>query len=262
MKKLLTALIALAISLIFGTASANNNLNTARWYKVYWSGIHVADLIAGANNNRLDTVIRSYGIVQKVSQYSSRTSTVFNIDNGQYVPLSFYTEFQQRSGARKIDIKYSGNGTIVEEAVTPPDNRAKRPAVAETLKKNAVDPLTAFMIARQEIKNNLAKGNNKFSLDIYDGRRLSRLDFDIYGRMQREIEDKKYNVVKVTFKRQPVAGYTKNELRRAKDEEPLFTLYISDDETFLPIKADAEAPLGTAVLLLEKECESVDSCVN
>ncbi|PIR38087.1 MAG: hypothetical protein COV35_07555 [Alphaproteobacteria bacterium CG11_big_fil_rev_8_21_14_0_20_39_49] len=244
----------------YAGALPEDTISAIRWYKVYWSGIHVADLKAHVKEDGLDAIIESYGIVKKVSKYESVFKTRFNYVEGEFVPDSYYTEFQQRNGGRKIDIKFNKDGTVAKEEVTPPDNRAKRPAVSEKLKHDTFDPLTAFMAARKKVKESLEKGNNSFSIKMYDGRRLSDLDFKIEGRFDRKISGTKHKLVKVTFKRKPIEGYTQNELKRMQKEEPVFTLYLSDDEKLLPIKMDADAPLGTAVLLFEKDCPSLDKC--
>jgi hypothetical protein len=252
--------------LIFSATGVNakvipsDTVKTVRWYKVYWSGIHVADLKADVKEDGLDAIIESYGIVKKISKYESKFKTKFQYVEGEFVPNSYYTEFQQRNGSRKIDIKYNNDGVVSEEKVVPPDNRAKRPAVDDNLKQDAFDPLTAFMAARKMLKESLAKGEDQFELKMYDGRRLAKLVFNIEGRFDRNIKGNKHKVIKVTFKRKPIEGFTNNELKRMKGEEPIFTLYLSDDEKLLPLKADAEAPLGTAVLLFEKECLSIDEC--
>jgi hypothetical protein len=261
-KYLLTVLLVLftTTSAIGDGFNKKNHLNSTKLYKVYWSGIHVADLIINIENDSIFANIESYGIVKKVSKYRSSFKSQFEYNNDHYKPISYYTEFEMRNGSKTINIQYSPDGTIKNEVVTPPDKRSKRPAVKDILKNNSADPLTAFMISRQLIKENLAKNNTKFSLNIYDGRRLSRLDFQIHGKYERKINESIRKIVKVSFKRIAIDGYTQNELRRMPKEEPLFTLYLSDDETLLPLKADAEAKLGTAVILYEKDCISFTAC--
>lgn len=258
---LLIFLILVPISNSSASAGDNETLTVARWYKVYWGGLHVADLVAGINGSRFDTIIKSYGIVKKFSNYSSSTTSYFDVENGKYIPKSFFTEFQQRKRHRTIDIKYNENGGILDEAVNPPDNRAKRPAVDVTLKDGSVDPLTAVMIAREKIRESLENGNTAFSFNMYDGRRLASLDFKLNGRKKTTVNGKEHDVIEVTFRRNPIAGFTHNELKRMKSEEPDFTLYLSDDENLLPVKADMDAELGVAVLLLERECKSISECI-
>ncbi len=240
--------------------SYDNLNNKAAWYKVYWTGVHIADLVVEVKDGSMDTVIESYGIVKKISKYASRTSSKFSFENGKYIPKSFYTQFQQRNGGKKINIVYNSSGIIEAESVTPPDKRGKRPAVKNEMKVDTVDPLTAVMVAHAKIKESLKQNIKNFSFNMYDGRRLAQLDFTIGGRMHRNINGKSYNVVMVTFVRKPIAGFTNKELSRMKEEEPVFTIYLNDDKYLMPIKADAEAPLGKAILIMEKECKSIETC--
>jgi len=179
MKKLFISLFIIFLSTANVSAKAlpNDTINTVRWYKVYWSGIHVADLKAQVKEDGLDAEIKSFGIVKKISKYESTFQTRFGYVEGEFIPYSYYTEFQQRNGGRKIDIKYNKDGIIADETVTPPDNRAKRPAVEDELKHDTFDPLTAFMVARKKLKESLLNGDNSFDLKMYDGRRLAQLDF-------------------------------------------------------------------------------------
>lgn len=254
--------IVIAIILLPFAAMANKTdteLSAARKYNVYWAGIHIADLIAEVKDNKMQAIIESYGIAKEVSKYRSKTSSEFILNNGAVLPASFFTEFQQRDQLRKIDIKFSEDG-IKHEQVTPPDNRKKRPAVPDILKKDAVDPLTAAVVAREKILESLANNTNKFEFNIYDGRRLSALKFNVYGLVKRIINGKSTETVKIDFKRYPLAGYTSNEMKRAKGEEPVITFYL-EPGTLYPLAADAEAKLGTATLVMEKECDSLDSCM-
>ncbi|MDB2415273.1 DUF3108 domain-containing protein [Rickettsiales bacterium] len=244
----------------FAATDDTDKLQTAPWYKVYWGGFHIANLWTEITDGQIKAVIESYGLVKTLSKYESSTKSSYIKKDNRFLPAHFQTIFKQRHGSRSIDIKYNDSGNIKDEAVIPPDNRLKRPAVEDAKKKNAVDPLTAILVARQKIKNGLKNGNDKFSINMYDGRRLSELDFTIYGKQQKTIKNRQYDVIKIDFKRLPIEGYTDNELKRFKSEEPVFTLYLEDNDLMLPIKAEADAPLGTAVLLMEKDCLTLSQC--
>ena len=259
MTKIITLIIVL---FTFSAAASTEKPEATRLYRVYWSGLHIADLAASVKGNKVDTIIESYGIVRKVSKYRSKTQSKFDFADGRFVPLSFYAEFTQRNGGRSIDIKYDESGNIIHEKVTPPDKRYKRPAVEDEMKINTVDPLTAFLAARLKLIENMQAGKQNFSFNMYDGRRLSRLDFKIKGRYERDFEDHgKQKIIEVAFRRNPVAGYTDNELERIDGEEPDFTVFLTDDDKLLPIKVDAKAKLGTAVLLYDKDCDDIEVCI-
>lgn len=248
MKKIFLGLFILLLPAI---SYADDNIVTNRKYSVHWNGMYIADLFADIKEGNLSAKIESYGLVKKVSKYSSQYNTKFIKNGDNYISQSYHNSFTQRRGDKVIDIKYNKKGEVISDVITPPDNRAKRPAVEDTLKNQAYDPLTAVLVAHKAIKDAVKKQENEFYIKIYDGRRLARLDFKIYGHEEIIINGKKRRVIEVSFKRAPIQGFTNNELKRMHKEEPDFTLYL-DENDFLPIKAEAEAPIGNAMLLLEE----------
>lgn len=233
----------------------------ARLYKVYYGGIHIADLAAEFSDQHVATIIKTYGLVKKVSKFSSQTIGYYRPQNKDYLPASFSTEFFQRRGKRTIDLDFSPKGEITSENVVPPDPEWKRPKVDASLKKGTYDPMTSFVVARHRIRQALAIGNKTFKFPMYDGRRLAELQFTVFGRETRTIDKIKYPVVKVQLRRVPLAGYTDNERKRIKaGEEPLVTGYFSDDELFVPILVIADAPLGSAVIRFDRSCKTLADC--
>ncbi|MCE3231756.1 MAG: hypothetical protein K0R98_13 [Rickettsiaceae bacterium] len=251
MKKLLLTILITLLSAKLALAEPSPNITATRIYKVYVKGIHVGDLKGIIKDNQIEANIQSYGLAKKISKYESLDRTDFNFISNAFLPQSYYTKFNQRQGGRTVDIKYSDNGRIVYEQVTPPDKRYKRPAVKEEHKKGAVDPLTAFLVARQKIIEGLQNNTTSFSFNIYDGRRLAKLEFEIQGREVQKINRKDTKVIAIKFKRQALEGFTNNELKRIKTEEPTFNMYLSDDDDMLPIKANVFSDLGTAVLIVD-----------
>lgn len=250
-KKLFLAFLVILSSAQLAFAETSPIINATRTYKVFVKGIHVGDLIGEIRDKEIKATIKSYGLAKAISKYESFDRTDFTFNNDAFIPRSYYTKFIQRQGAKIVDIKYGSNGTVITEQVTPPDKRYKRPAVKEENKKGAVDPLTAFLVARQKVIEGLKSGNNSFSFNIYDGRRLARLEFEIKGREIQKIKNKDTNVISVTFRRLALEGYTNNELKRLKTEDPTFNMYLSDDNDLLPVKANVFCELGTAVVVAQ-----------
>jgi len=234
--------------------------DSARWYKAYWSGIHVGDLFAQFKEGKFNARVETIGIVKKISKYRSDFSGTYDYKDGKYAPRSYYTFFTRRGGNKTIDITYDENGNVTYDKTVPPDKAFKRKPVIAENKNGTFDPLTAILEIRRQIKLALDEGRKEFDVKVYDGRRLARFAFKIIGRYDRTIEDTPYKVIQVDFFRHPIEGFTKNELKRRKGEEAEYTMYLSDDEYMLPLKVDAEAPLGTAVILFEKECPSIEQC--
>jgi hypothetical protein len=243
-------------------AHASEPKDFTRWYKVHWGGLHIADLVASKQGNRLTTKIETYGLVKKVSRYANHAYVDYEERNGRVVPRLFDQKMQQRQRKRYVSIEYDKDGIITKDQVTPPDNRAKRPAVPQEQKAGAPDPITASLMAWQYVKAwQQGEGPDRFTLSYYDGRRLAKLDFHIQRRLVREINKRNYKVILVTFRRSPVSGFTNNELERMEGEEPDFNVYFSDDEIMLPLITFAKAPLGHASIVYERECKAIENCL-
>ncbi len=233
--------------------------HVARWYKIYWNKVYIADLKVEVGQGSIISQIESIGFVKTVSNYANHSYGKFKEENGVYKQNYFESHLQQRQGSKETKIYYSADQRITTEILTPPDSKGKRPKVAEDLKNGAANPLFSAILARQKIKESLADGSSKFSFRSYDGRRLSNLEFKILGKETIKTLDKNIDVVKISFRRIPVAGFNHKELNRMKGEEPDFTIYLEQD-TLLPLKADATAPLGQAKFILEKECGNIQEC--
>lgn len=254
------AITVLLFTLIPLTSIASDTpLKTARWYKIYWKAIHIADFRMGIDGESLVSNIDSQGLAQKISKYKNYTSGSFHKIGDAYLPVHFDSSLRQRQGTIKVRLDFDKNGNITEESVIPPDKRYKRPAVANASKVGVVDPLTAIMVAKSKIETSLSEGEKEFSFNIYDGRRLFRLDFNIYGIETIKALEKNWDVVKIGFRRFPLEGFTNNELKRMKGEDPDFIVYLEKD-SLIPVKADAAAPLGRAMFVLVKECDTVAEC--
>jgi len=234
-------------------------LRVARWYKIYWNGLYIADLKVEIGENNMISQIDSLGVVKTISNYANRTYSKFHMEKGLYIQDYFESRLQQRKGTKEVRIYYAADGKIRTEVLTPPDSPGKRPKVSDDMKIGASNPLFAAIVARDKIKAAITGQEKTFNFNIYEGRRLSRLDFIINGKENIKILDKNIDVVKISFRRVPIAGFNKKELDRMKGEEPDFIVYLEED-TLLPIKADAAAPLGKAKFILEKECRNIEEC--
>ncbi len=236
---------------------------TARRYKVYWLGLHIGDLfieIARQANGfyQVTALIRSYGLAQLVSNYSSDTISLAEYkisDEGTFQPVGFQTSFQFRKKHRDITITYAPDGAVAGENNQPPENRLKRPAVPPELQKGAYDPLTLGLIARQKVAHlyDPKKTPQTFTLPMYDGRRRSDLTFTIHGLIEE-------GYIHVSFDRTPIAGFTNNELKAIKKRDPTIHMYLSQED-YWPVVAKGESPLGTAYGKLNKICVNIEACM-
>lgn len=256
---LITISVLCSVLLPFAASAQEITEKTARWYKISWNKIIIADFKVEVDGNSMASSIQSLGVVRKVSKYSNTSEGKFKKVGNSYVPTYYHSYLTQRQGSKEVTINYDASGKIIKEAVVPPDKAYKRPPVKNESKQSVVDPITAALVAREKIRASLASGEKQFSFNIYDGRRLSRLDFNIEGEESIKVLDKRRDVVRISFRRVALEGYTNNELKRMKGEEPDIVVYLGKDD-LLPLSAKAAAPLGKAVFKMVKECKTLEEC--
>lgn len=244
--------------------------HAVRWYKVYWLKGRVGDLVVGITPQAdggyfIESHMNSRGVAKKLFKFwSVSTSTARAIDGDRgYYPIDFQNESRLRNRIRTIDLHFNpNNGALRTEAVTPPDNRDKRPAVPDLLKQDVVDPHTSILIAHRHILHALKWGIKDFMIPGYDARRRYNLYFTLHGKKVIQLHGEPIQVVHVGLRRHVIAGMTEREKERHQDEEPSIDLYLEDTPYLLPVKIVAEAPIGSAVAIFERDCEAVAGCRN
>jgi Protein of unknown function (DUF3108) len=203
---------------------------------------------------------KANGFIDYVFNWMSYQVSEVRVYKNKVVPESFKSKINLKKKTKEILLDYDNNGRISFEKVTPPDNRAKRPAVENKLKAGSFDPLSIVLEARRLVMN--AFDNNSFdkngiynfTLALYDGRKRTDVNF--------ELSNKKTNgLYYLKFTMKSVAGYTNNELKDIKKGERIIGIYI-DPETFTPVTATGWSPLGTAKARLVTDCTtSFEDCI-
>ncbi|MCC7259405.1 MAG: DUF3108 domain-containing protein [Alphaproteobacteria bacterium] len=236
------------------------------WYKFYWSGLYAGDIIIGVTETEgkyeARAVIETQDMVRTISRFWSDTSIHGTREKGAYRPTHYDTYYHRRKGGgRKIVLDYEGDARIVKEDYNPPENRQKRPAVPPEQRDGAPDPITLALVVRQKLRALLDAGTKKFTMRMFDGRRLSDVNFEIVGKDIIEVKERRRDVIHIVYEQSPVAGYTNNEMKRLAGENPRVDIYISDDDRLIPLQVEGTAMMGTASAMFRKECRLFEECL-
>ncbi len=250
LKRFLSASFAIIIALLAQGAMAENMHAS---YKVYWSGMHVADLQATTEDNRIVTQIDTKGLVGMVSNYKNQAETTFREHNGEYIPTRFSKKSQKTTGDKHTEIAYSNVGRASTQKSTESHSSQ---ALKDAGELQAVDPLSAFVIAREKVRRAIKLNQTTFSLPTYDGKKLARLEFEILGAQTKSINDEMENVLHIRMTRVPLSGFDANE----SSTNSVVELYVSNDKHLIPLFADASAPVGHATIIINKRCFPADEC--
>ncbi len=236
--------------------------NFIRKFNLRYLSFDVADLILEGNSSGYFRVYsKTNAFVDYLFGWRDYSISNFTIGENYILPKNFKTKLLFKKKVREIEVNFSDDGKkVVSDKVTPPDNRAKRPAVPDNLKIAVYDPLTAGIEARRLVieaveKNNFnSKGRYNFSLPIFEGRRRTDLMFDISNK-------KVEGMYVLKLYRRAVAGYTDNEKNDINKGDVVIDIYL-DAKNFLPVKAEGRNFLGTARASKIADCTSFEQCVN
>lgn len=248
-------------------ASASENLtplNEKLYYEAQWSninfgkiGIEIDQQVDKAN---VICDITSSGIMALFVKHSSHTTLTATGKNFNYPERVYESNYHTRKKARAVKLTYKG-GKIAEEELNPPENREKRPAVPQDDINGAYDLMSFLLQMRSEITKAQRTGKTDFTLNAYDGRRLSQADFNIVGEKAITIAGEKQSALAVTARRKQLAGFTESEIADNDPNEPSLTIYFSNDKKLIPLMMEVPFFGQKISAVLIKKCDKAGECL-
>ena len=199
--------------------------------------------------------IMTTGLVKVFVKHSSHTTV-----SGTGLEAAYESRYQTK-GKKKYVKMVTHDGVTGGEVLVPPDNPTARPPVPTSIKKNVADPLTIILRMRDELWKAEKNHTDHFSLMLYDGRRLTQVNFAVGSKKTMHYGGKDVPVILVSLSRKFIAGFTKTELSDRDPNEPPARLYFTDDARLLPIRAEFNMLFGTASATLVRECTGTESCL-
>ena len=169
-------------------------------------------------------------------------------------PVTRMTNKQERYVSRETGEEVAHEDLPWNKNDTPREREEERKRqVPEALRIDTLDPMAAFIAARQQvIAMGAAKSPVKFRVPVYDGQRR----YDIVGTTAAPrittINEKSYEVIAVNATLVPLAGFsTRGEERMRKSRGKL--LFTADDR-FIPVQVTIENEFLTGVMNLAADC--------
>lgn len=235
-------------------------INFKGLYDISLGSVRIAktgiELEQDANSYAVAADIVIAGPLKLFTSHSSHTTVDARGAHFFYPERQYESRYRTKKKKKYVKLAYHG-AQALEEKLDPPENRAKRPAVSEELKKKSYDPLSFILAMRQAIQS----GAKVFAIDVYDGRRLTRAHFAVGEKKTLTYNNQKIVTITANVKRELVAGFTDSELNDYDKNEPPLTVYFSDDGRYIPIKLQTSFWLGTLTAMLVKECRTGESCL-
>lgn len=268
----IAALISFIVSIILIFSSANASEVGARdtermdlKYDVFWSGFQVGEMNIKLRENKesytYTTLIDSMNIAKYFTKYYSINSVQGDIVDGKPKPKAYDSKWSRKKDNQVLHVAYSDDGSIIEETAVPAKEES-RPEIEPHLTKNSFDPITSGIQARDKIKEIMASNPQfpvKFTVPVYDAKRLFDVEYTINGYQMVNVDNKNHNLLHISFQRKPIAGFRDKELKRMAKQEPVIDAYLNKD--FIPVWGLGTAQLGIATIKLSQYCIGINECL-
>ena len=240
---------------------------------------------------RITGDVATTGILKLFVSHSSHTTAVGSGHHGLYSNVDYDSHYQTRKKRKSVAMRFE-KSRVVSETVTPPDNRATRPAVENALKQDSADPMSLILRIRQGLIDALRPSpsplegeggvggkpqalqqaanphpnppperGREYTIKGYDGRRLTQVDFTVIGKQTIVFNGAKTPVIEVDARRTLLAGFTATELADKDPHEPVLHIYFSDDDKLWPLRLEAKMWMGTLAANLSQTCGAGESCL-
>lgn len=259
-------LLLLLLLLANSTASAQSltPITEKLYYEARFSGINFGkvgiEIEQQADKANVTCDISSSGVLAWFVKHSSHTTFAATGKNFIYHNKIYESHYRTRKKSRSVKLIYK-NGKIIEENIQPPESADKRPVVPDADKNSAYDLMSFLLQMRTEIFNARKNTKTSFTLNAYDGRRLTQADFIISGETVITIAGKEQKVITIVSRRKQLAGFSKGEIEDYNPNEPSMTTYFSNDEKLLPLRMEVPFFMQTIRADLVKTCGKNESCL-
>jgi hypothetical protein len=271
LRPLLTALTG--VLLLGAPASAATAPQSERLvYVLQFGGLSVADVMitldATPTHYRSEILLRSRGLMSMFKEF-----TADMIGEGALRPValaasptSFRRDWVTEDVTSSLAITYdpatalavpqqtvfdTRTRAVKSEADLPWNKRREKvKPVPDNLRTNVLDPVAAFIAAREMIR--ASDTPTSFSVPIYDGKRRYNVVGKTEAAREMTVNDKTRKLIAVKGKVEPVFGF--DERLQDKVHEGDGKILFTADDRFLPVQIMVGNSLGVGVMNLVADC--------
>lgn len=254
---------AIAPQPISGTPEALEPMRFTGYFVFDWSGMPLGDIVLDAQEEagayHMQSKVHTQGLARLFTRHKSITQ-VNGEHKSQYRPVHYESDYKIGSKQKYIRLEFNADGSIREEESNPPPNPGAREEVPVEEKTGALDPLSLLMGVRENLWKTMREGGRRFSLRMYDGKRLTQVGVNILGDAMIKLGEESVHTIRVALSRTPLYGYKEKEVREIVDGDPPLIIYFSQDARMMPVALELEIYYGTLSGQFVRECDSVTAC--
>jgi hypothetical protein len=228
-------------------------------YSAYWAGLPAAKIRLTLRDRgagyRDEIEIATEGLPRLLSRFRAIATAEGSLAEDRTAKPSRYLasyDLRKRRDSRVSMRFVRCTGGIVAER--EPEDTSRKPPLAETFRKDSVDPLTALERLREALR--AGRPGRPFSIPVYDGARR----FDIVGRTLPN--NRADGTLRAELTLRPIAGFRgeTSEDGDPDDAPRKVELVVTDDARVLPLSITVPVFFMTLVIRFEELCPTAASC--
>ena len=208
-------------------------------YGLYWAGFQIATLTLEhqiqSARYRSQLLIETVGLVEKLVHYRATTlASGWLGDGDSLLPVTYRSEYRSRKKDRRSIVQFDpASGDVLENTKRGKPDDSKVP---ERLRRNVIDPLTAFLRIRDHVAT--AGKGEIYAAQIFDGRRRYDLAAEVVGRDYAWVVGRQQRVVQLALTLEFLAGSDLDDLEEVTADRDSIKaeLLLSDDQRLLPLR--------------------------
>jgi hypothetical protein len=226
-----------------------------------WAGLPAAEihlrLDDGPAQYRGDIDIRTEGLPRLFTRfrgYAVATGLLWR--DGAVTPGRYDALYDLRKRHdKRLSFRFAraADGMLVAER--GPEDSSSKPQLPEAARRNVVDPITALVAIRHQIRSGALRRSGQIGVPIYDGSRR----FDISGIATRSAGG---DALQLDLVLQPIAGFHGEGPDEEEPEEAprRLRLSLTNDDRLLPLRVEVPIAHVTAAIVLDHVCTAASPC--
>ena len=272
----LAALAAVLLGPLVLPAAAAPPENEKLVYEMMFGGLHVADALVSLEETdghyQATITVRSRGLVSMMSNFAATVDAEGEVDDGvkpaalPVAPALYRREWSAGTTAASLRMTFDPQSHIAEtdERIFNPLNGQQlerkdvpwkhyvHPAkpVPANLRKDVIDPVTAFIAARDVVRRHA--GAATLTFPIFDGARRYNISAQIDAPRDETVKGLTRRVIAFTAHMKPVAGFDEDLVDDVDRGEG--RMLFSADARALPLQVMIGNNYGTGVMNLVADC--------
>ena len=232
-------------------------------YDAAWGGALAGEVILSLDDDsgqfRNSIEIRSVGIARWLTSFRAHAESTGVWDHDRPTPARYEAVYDLRKRRDKqLQVRFQRLGPAFVADTSIPI-LPERTRLAEALRRDVVDPLSALTSVRAMAREGRLNPGDRHVVHVFDGKRRFDVEVIVGDRETITAADAPIDALNLSLRLHPVT-LIKTERDDQDDVEREAELWVTADERALPLRLVLDIAYAPLVISVNDECEQPGSC--